>query len=116
MSVNANAVFGTTASSLQTQIVSGPLRSVADGKNGVFGSAAGVFPTSTWSSTNYFVDASVVPDGDPGPLGVVTTTPAANATSVSTLATVKVKFSRPVLAGRAKAECFGIGRYRRGGL
>jgi hypothetical protein len=29
---------------------------VADGKNGVFGSAAGVFPTGSWRSSSYLVD------------------------------------------------------------
>jgi hypothetical protein len=46
-------------SGLQNQITSGPLQSVADGKNGVYGSASGVFPTSSYKSSNYFIDAVV---------------------------------------------------------
>jgi hypothetical protein len=56
VSVGFNAVYSATASGLATQIVSGPLRSVADGQNGVHGPAAGQFPTSSYNSTNYFVD------------------------------------------------------------
>jgi hypothetical protein len=56
ISVGLNAFFDLTQLGLQTQITSGALQSVADGKNGVFGSAAGVFPTSTYKSSNYFVD------------------------------------------------------------
>ena len=36
-----------------------PLSSIADGANGVYGSAAGVFPTQSFSSSNYFVDVVV---------------------------------------------------------
>lgn len=56
ISVGLNAFFDLTQLGLQTQITSGALQSVADGKNGVFGSASGVFPTSTYKSSNYFVD------------------------------------------------------------
>jgi hypothetical protein len=56
VSVGLNAFFDLTQLGLQAQITSGALQSVADGKNGVFGSAAGVFPTSTYKSSNYFVD------------------------------------------------------------
>jgi hypothetical protein len=59
VSVGINANFVMTASGLATQRTSGPLSSVADGANGVFGSAAGVFPTGSWNSSNYFIDAVV---------------------------------------------------------
>ena len=60
VSVGLNAYFGLTTFGLQTQITSGPLRSVADGQNGVFGAAPGTFPTKFGSkSSNYFVDAVV---------------------------------------------------------
>jgi hypothetical protein len=39
--------------------VSGPLRSVADGRNGVYGDASGIFPDRSWASSDYFVDAVV---------------------------------------------------------
>ena len=60
VSVGFNGFFGLTTFGLQTQITSGPLKSVADGQNGVYGASAGTFPTKFGSkSTNYFVDAVV---------------------------------------------------------
>jgi hypothetical protein len=59
VSVNVNAFYVFTQSGLATQVVSGPLRSVADGQNGVYGLTAGVFPAQSWNSSNYFVDAVV---------------------------------------------------------
>jgi hypothetical protein len=55
VSVNINSYYAATTSGLATQIVSGNLSSVADGKNGVYGSA-GTFPTNSYDSTNYFTD------------------------------------------------------------
>ena len=43
---------------------------MADGANGVYGPSAGAFPTASYNSSNYFIDASVVPDGDPAPPSV----------------------------------------------
>jgi hypothetical protein len=59
VSYGANARFGMTAGALASQITSGPLTSVADGLNGVYADAAGVFPTQSWGSSSYFVDAVV---------------------------------------------------------
>ena len=64
-SVNANSYWAMTAGGLSSQLIFGPLRSVADGRNGVYGSAAATFPTLTSGGNNYFVDVEVVPDGDP---------------------------------------------------
>jgi hypothetical protein len=58
VSVNANSYFVDTPGGLSTSLGSGPLHSVV-GSNGVFGSAAGVFPTQTYNSSNYFVDVVV---------------------------------------------------------
>ena len=58
VSVNANAFFGVTTSGLATQLTSAPISSVVGG-NGVFGSAAGTFPTNSYSSSNYFADVVV---------------------------------------------------------
>jgi len=59
VSVNLNAYFVLTNSGLQSQITSGVLQSLTD-KNGVYGSAAGVFPdTGSPSKANYFVDLVV---------------------------------------------------------
>ncbi len=59
ISVNANAYFGFTGGSLASVVGSGPLQSIADGANGVFGSAAGVFPTGAFNNSNYFIDGIV---------------------------------------------------------
>jgi Domain of unknown function (DUF4082)/Bacterial Ig-like domain len=56
VSVNLNAYFVLTNQALQSQISSGPLRTLTD-KNGVYGSAAGIFPnTGSPAKANYFVD------------------------------------------------------------
>jgi hypothetical protein len=59
VSTNFNAYFGVTPLGLRDQVTGGPLVSVADGDNGVHSSAAGFFPTQSWRTTNYFVDAVV---------------------------------------------------------
>jgi hypothetical protein len=57
VSVGLNATFVMTNLGLQTQIVNGDLATdVTAGKNGVYGSASGVFPTASYQSSNYFVD------------------------------------------------------------
>ena len=96
VSVNANAFFVATTGGLASQTVAGPIRTVADGSNGVFALAAGSFPNQSYLSTNYFADAYLVPTGDTAPPGVVATTPAANATGVATSAAVTAQFSRPI--------------------
>src|SRR6185436_5867851 len=53
VSINANAFFVTTLGGLTNQIISGPMRTVADGANGVYGTSAGTFPNQTYGSTNY---------------------------------------------------------------
>jgi Domain of unknown function (DUF4082)/Bacterial Ig-like domain len=58
VSVGINAFFVMTNFGLQTQLSNGPISTdVTLGKNGVIGSAAGVFPTSSYQSSSYFVDA-----------------------------------------------------------
>jgi hypothetical protein len=58
-SVGFNAFFDVTTGGLGTQYVSGPLKSVRDGANGVFASAAGLYPSSSYQNSNYFVDVLV---------------------------------------------------------
>jgi hypothetical protein len=59
VSVGINAAFGMSLYAFGSPIVSGPLSSVADGQNGVYGDAAGAFPTQSWGSSNYGIDAVV---------------------------------------------------------
>jgi hypothetical protein len=59
VSVNVNKYYVATPLGLQTPVSNGPLSSVADGQNGVYGLTAGVFPNQSFNSNNYFVDAVV---------------------------------------------------------
>jgi hypothetical protein len=59
VSVNINTFFVDGPTGLAAQITVAPLKSVADGRNGVHGPSAGSFPTSSYKSSNYFVDALV---------------------------------------------------------
>ena len=108
VSVNANAYFGTTALGLQSPVVAGPLRSVADGANGVFGAAAGIFPTSSYNSSNYYVDVSATPVGDPIPPTVTSVTPAAGATGALPNVAAKATFSRPINPATLTGSTFAL--------
>jgi hypothetical protein len=59
VSIGFNTRFVMSSYGLRDQLTSGPLQSVADGQNGVFGQSAGVFPNGSWNSSNYFVDGVV---------------------------------------------------------
>jgi hypothetical protein len=94
VSVGLNAFYVKTMGGLGTQRTSGTLQSVADGSNGVFASAAGQFPTDSWGSSNYFVDAVVKLPGEPARTPQVSSTlPLANATGVAPGATVRATFA-----------------------
>ena len=58
VSVGFNTKFVMSGGGLASQLSMGPSSSVAGG-NGVFANAAGLFPTNSWNSSNYFVDAVV---------------------------------------------------------
>jgi len=59
VSVGYNAAFGTETGGLNAPYITGPLASVADGANGVYATAAGTFPSSSWRNSNYYVDVVV---------------------------------------------------------
>jgi hypothetical protein len=61
VSVNANSRYAVTLNGLASQVSSGPLHTLADGLNGVYGSAIGGFPDQSYLSSNYYVDAVVAP-------------------------------------------------------
>ena len=109
ISVNANAYYARTLSFFTTQVVSGPIRSVADGLNGVFGASAGVFPTQTYNSSNYFVDLAAVLDGDPpAPLTVTETVPTAGAVDLDPAVAPEARFSKPIDVSTVSAATFTI--------
>ena len=107
-SVNANSYYNTTARGLATQIVSGPLRSVADGANGVFASSAGLFPTQAYNSGNYFTDVTVVPDGDPASPTVTGKAPTDGQTNVDANLPLTATFSRPMSPSTITASTFNV--------
>jgi hypothetical protein len=59
VSIGFNNRFTMTSGGLSSAMSSGPLYAVNDGQNGVFASAAGLFPSGSYGSSNYFVDAVV---------------------------------------------------------
>jgi hypothetical protein len=58
VSVGFNTRFVMTNGGLSTARTAAGVSTVT-GANGVFGDSAGIFPTSSWNSSNYFVDAVV---------------------------------------------------------
>jgi hypothetical protein len=60
VSVNINSYYVDVVGGLATSVVNGDLSSVADGQNGVFGSA-GNFPTASFNNSNYFRDIIFTP-------------------------------------------------------
>jgi hypothetical protein len=108
VSVNANAYYGVTPSGLATQIESGPLSSVADGQNGVYAGSAGIFPTQSYQSSNYFVDVEVISSGDPVPPAVTATTPASGATDVARSTSVTATFSRRLNPSTVTTQSFTL--------
>jgi hypothetical protein len=58
VSVGFNTKFTMTSQGLANILSSGPLQTIA-GANGVYGNAAGTFPTGSYANSNYFVDAVV---------------------------------------------------------
>jgi hypothetical protein len=92
VSVNANDFFAYTSGGLASQVVAGPLRTVA-GANGVFGSAAGVFPAESFNNSNYFVDVRAVADGTPAAPSVTAVTPRSLAAGVAANPAITATFS-----------------------
>ena len=93
VSVNANSHYPVTPSGLASQVVNGPLRTVADGQNGVFNAAPGAFPDQSYLASNYYVDAVIGQGYAPD---VTTRAPAADATGAAPNTPVQATFSRPL--------------------
>jgi fibronectin type 3 domain-containing protein len=108
VSVNANADFVATTSGLISSVGSGPIHTVADGANGVYGASAGTFPTKTYSSTNYFVDVVASPDGSVTAPTVTSVTPADGAAGVATTVAPTATFSRAVDPTTVTASSFTL--------
>jgi uncharacterized protein DUF4082/Big-like domain-containing protein len=93
-----NAPFGhySFGSGFFTSAVDNPplhaLKDGIDGPNGVF-TTANIFPTSTFNSSNYWVDVVFVPNNSTAPPSVTSTSPADGAAGVSLTATPSATFS-----------------------
>jgi hypothetical protein len=94
LSVGLNTVYAKTSYGLSQQISAGPLRSIADGANGVFNGTAGQFPVDSWQSSNYFVDGVVKLPGEAQHTPSVTAqSPPADATGIALSTSVAATFS-----------------------
>ena len=96
ISVNRNDFYPVTPAGLATQITAGPVRTIV-GSNGVYGDAAGTFPTTSWNNSSYLVDLVVAPTEVPPPASaptVTATTPADDAGNVAVGTSPTATFSR----------------------
>lgn len=59
VTVNSNSAYGATNNGLQSVVSNGPLSSIADGSNGIYGTI-NTFPTNSWQNSNYFRDVVFV--------------------------------------------------------
>src|SRR4029453_14363037 len=82
-----------TLNGLSNQVSNGLLHTVADGANGVYNTTRGSFPSQSYSSSNYFVDAVVAPDSGAAP-AVLVTSPSDGASGVPQTSSVSASFSR----------------------
>ena len=83
------------------------LQDGVSGGNGVYAyGSSSSFPSSTYQSSNYWVDVVFTVNTGPIPLSVTGTTPASGATAVSQLATVSGTFSNALSATTINASTF----------
>jgi hypothetical protein len=108
VSVGFNTRFAMTTSGLSAALTVGPLTSVADGLNGVYGGSAGTFPTNSWSSSNYFVDAVVTNPSSANTPSVSTRSPASGATNVDPGTTVTATFGSGMDASTINSSNFEL--------
>jgi hypothetical protein len=109
ISVGFNAKFSETEFGLQSQLTSGPLKSVADGANGVYATSSGNFPSLSYHATNYFVDVVVTdPAAPPQPPHVVSRSPLAGATGVSRTTNVTATFDTSLTASTVTTSSFTL--------
>lgn len=88
-----------TSNNLASTVTNYPLRAPASAQvsgNGVFNVNAGSFPTSSFNSTNYWIDVAYRNTASATPPTVSSTTPANGATDVSRGASITVDFDQPL--------------------
>ena len=107
VSVNANSAYAVTLNGLANQVSNGLLHTVADGANGVYNSTRGSFPSQSYSSSNYFVDAVVAPDSGAAP-AVFVTSPSDGASGVPQTSSVSASFSRALNPSTINGSSFTL--------
>jgi N,N-dimethylformamidase beta subunit-like protein/uncharacterized protein DUF4082/Big-like domain-containing protein len=109
VSVGLNSFYSKTTQGLATPLASGPLRTPSDNRNGVYAPTAGVFPTESWRSTNYFVDAvATLPVSPRRTPEIVSTTPSAGSTGIAVSAPIAATFSVPLDVSTVHAGSFTL--------
>ena len=108
VSVGFNTRFSMTEGGLAASLVNGPLASVADGANGVIGSSAGSFPTQSWHTSNYFVDAIVANPGTSNVPALTSRTPVSGATGIDPGTAVTATFASSLDPASVTASTFSL--------
>jgi hypothetical protein len=107
--------YSADAGQFSTNWVNGPLTAPANASgagNGVYTSSLGQFPRTAYNATGYGVDATFTPIGestDTRPPGLVSVSPANNASSVPTNQGPVAIFDEPLLATTVRADLSGPG-------
>jgi hypothetical protein len=108
VSVGFNSRFTMTEGGLASPLVNGPLASVADGADGVLANAAGSFPTLSWHTSNYFVDAIVANPGTSNAPVLSSRSPVSGATGVDAATTVTATFAGSLDPGTVTSTTFSL--------
>ena len=104
-SINANYFTTATTRGPLTALTNG-----TDGPNGVYRyGAGGGFPTSTYQSSNYWVDVVFAPTADTTKPSVITRTPAPGGTGVGLGTTISASFDEPVQPATVTMSVSGPG-------
>ncbi len=105
-----NSHYSASNSFFVTGVDNAPLHALQDGfdgANGVFSyGASSSFPTSTFLSTNYWVDIVFVPSGSTTSPTVTAVTPTNNGTQVPLSAVLTAAFSEPMTASTINTTTF----------
>jgi hypothetical protein len=107
VSVNANNKYVFTGAGLAGAKAAGSVRTVV-GNNGVYGLTGGEFPTNSYNNSDYSVDVQFIPGGDPLPVNVASTSPAAGYNGATLTTTVRATFTRDVQASAVNASTFTL--------
>ena len=94
--------FSYTSGGLSSAVTNGPLTAVANGGVYTYGSST-VFPTSTYNSTNYWVDVVLSNPTEPPPT-VSATTPTSGATNVPVSTALTMTMSQQIQSGSASVS------------